>query len=97
MDANAILLVLIVGLPIAALVIWLFWRACVWCLCLASIISLWLLGLPTKLYIPLMVILAIVAWPLALLALFGWMLLAIFPGLMPEDNGSNWKPRLRAR
>ncbi|MGH6917279.1 MAG: hypothetical protein ACREJ0_06200 [Geminicoccaceae bacterium] len=95
MDSNTIL-ALVIGLAIAVLVVWLLWRICVWCLALVSVVSLWLLALPPMIYIPLMVILAVIAWPVALLALFGWLLLAIFPGLIPDgEDPENWRPRLR--
>lgn len=93
---TSIILVLVIGLAVAALVIWCLWRISVWCLALVSVVSLWLLTLPPMIYIPLMVILAVIAWPVAFLALFGWVLLAIFPGLMPEDDDpAKWKPHLR--
>ena len=61
MDTGAIV-VLFVGLAIAALLVWLLWRICIWCLVLVAAVSLWLLEtLPPIIYIPLMVILAVIA------------------------------------
>jgi len=90
---------LIIGILIVAGILWALWRVAVWCLFWVSIISLWLLQFPAVFYIPLMVILAVIAWPIAILALFGWLLMALFPGLIPPDDIDDpyWKPLLRKR
>lgn len=94
---SAEVLALVLGLAIAAFLGWLLWRICVWCLFLVAVVSLSLLALPPMIYIPLMVILAVIAWPIALLALLGWLLLVAFPGLLPgwHDDIDEWRPRLR--
>ena len=70
--------------PAAAVVIWMVWRIMVWCLFYTTLVSNWLGSLPTLFQIPTLIGLVLVAWPLLLLALCGWILTLVFPGLALE-------------
>jgi hypothetical protein len=80
--------------PAAVVVIWMVWRVMVWCLFYTAVVSAWVGSLPAIFQIPMMIGLLLVAWPLLLLALFGWILVLIFPGLAVEHGEV---PRLFAR
>ena len=72
--------------PAAAVVLWLVWRAMVWCLFYTALVSTWVGSLPAILRIPMLIGLLLLAWPLLLLALLGWILILIFPGLAVEHG-----------
>jgi hypothetical protein len=80
--------------PAAAVVIWVVWRLMVWCLFYTTLVSNWVGSLPVLFQIPIMIGLLLVAWPLLLLALCGWVLTLTFPGLAVERGEV---PRLFAR
>lgn len=80
--------------PAAAVVIWMVWRVMVWCLFYTTLVSTWVGSLPALFQIPIMIGLLLVAWPLLLLALSGWILTLVFPGLALERGEV---PRLFAR
>jgi hypothetical protein len=80
--------------PAAAVVIWMVWRVMVWCLFYTTLVSGWLGGLPAIYQIPILIGLLLVAWPLLLLALCGWILTLALPGLALEHGEV---PRLFAR
>jgi len=67
--------------PAAAVVIWMVWRVMVWCLFYTTLVSTWVGGLSVLFQIPILIGLLLVAWPLLLLALSGWVLTLVFPGL----------------
>jgi hypothetical protein len=80
--------------PAAAVVIWIVWRVMVWCLFYTALVSAWVGSLPAIFQIPIVIGLLLFAWPLLLLALLGWILILIFPGLASEQGEV---PRLFAR
>ena len=80
--------------PAAVVVIWVVWRAMVWCLYYTALVSAWVGRLPAILQFPIVIGLLLLAWPLLLLALFGWLLIRVFPGLAVETGEV---PRLFAR
>jgi hypothetical protein len=80
--------------PAAAVVIWLVWRVMAWCLFHTASVSAWIGSLPAILQIPIVIGLVLIAWPLLLLALLGWILTLIFPGLTVEQGRV---PRIFAR
>ena len=80
--------------PAAAVVIWIVWRVMVWCLFYTALVSAWVGSLPAIFQIPIVIGLLLFAWPLLLLALLGWILILIFPGLASEHGEV---PRLFAR
>ena len=80
--------------PAAVVVIWTVWRVMVWCLFYTVVVSAWAGSLPAVFRIPMTIGLLLVAWPLLLLALLGWILVLIFPGLAVEHGEV---PRLFAR
>jgi len=80
--------------PAAVVVTWVVWRAMVWCLYYAALVSAWVGRLPAILQVPIVTGLLLVAWPLLLLAFFGWLLICVFPGLAIEHGEV---PRLFAR
>lgn len=80
--------------PASVVVIWMVWRVMVWCLFYTAVVSAWAGSLPALLRVPIMVGLVLVAWPLLLLALFGWILVLVFPDLAVEHGEV---PRLFAR
>jgi hypothetical protein len=80
--------------PAAVVVIWLVWRVMAWCLFHTASISARIGSLPAVLQVPIVIGLLLVAWPLLLLALCGWILTLIFPGLAAEQGRV---PRIFAR
>ena len=80
--------------PGAVVVIWMIWRVMAWCLFHTALVSAWVGGLPALFQIPIVIGLVLVAWPLLLLALIAWIVIAIFPGLAV---GQGEAPRLFAR
>jgi len=80
--------------PAAVVVIWMIWRVMVWCLFYTAVVTAWAGSLPAVFQIPMTIGLVLVAWPLLLLALFGWILVLIFPRLAVEHGDV---PRLFAR
>jgi hypothetical protein len=66
----------------------------VWCLFYTALVSAWVGSLPAVLQVPIVIGLLLVAWPLLLLALVGWILTLIFPSLAIEPGEV---PRLFAR
>ena len=80
--------------PAAVVVIWVIWRVMVCCLFYTSVVSAWVGSLPVFLRIPIVIGLLLVAWPLLLLALSGWIVTRLFPGLAVEQGEV---PRLFAR
>jgi hypothetical protein len=80
--------------PCAVVVIWVVWRVMAWCLFHTARVSAWVGSLPAIFQVPLVIGLVLVAWPLLLLALFGWILVLIFPGLAVQRGEV---PRLFAR
>ena len=81
-------------LPAAVVMAWVVWRAMVWCLYQLSSGAAWVGRLPAILQVPIVIALLLLAWPLLLLALFGWLLIRVFPGLAVEHGEV---PRLFAR
>ena len=73
-------------LPAAVVVTWVVWRAMVWCLYYTALVSAWVGRLSAILQVPIVIALLLLAWPLLLLALFGWLLIRIFPGLAVEHG-----------
>ena len=80
--------------PAAVVVIWLIWRVMVWCLFHTALVSAWAGSLPATFQVPIVTGLLLIAWPLLLLALLGWILTLIFPSLAVEHGEV---PRLFAR
>ena len=80
--------------PAAVVVIWVVWRVMVWCLFYTALVSAWVGRLPAVFQIPIVIGLLLIAWPLLLLALLGWILTVIFPRLALEQGEV---PRLFAR
>lgn len=78
----------------AVVVIWTVWRVMVWCFFYTALVAAWVGSLPASFRIPILIGLLLITWPLLLLALFGWILILIFPGLAVEDGEV---PRLFAR
>jgi len=72
--------------PAVAVVIWVVWRLMVWCLFYATLVSTWVGSQPAVIQIPTLIGLVLVAWPLLLLALCGWILTLAFPGLALEHG-----------
>ena len=64
--------------PAAVVVMWAVWRVMVCCLFYTGVVSAWVGSLPPIFRIPMMIGLLLVAWPLLLLALFGWILVLVF-------------------
>jgi len=67
--------------PAAVVVIWTVWRVMLWCLFHTAVVSAWVGSLPAVFQVPMTIGLVLVAWPLLLLALFGRILVLVFPGL----------------
>jgi hypothetical protein len=65
-----------------------------WCHFYTALVSAWVGSLPAILQVPISIGLLLVAWPLLLLALFGWILVLIFPRLAVQHGEV---PRLFAR
>jgi hypothetical protein len=80
--------------PCAVVVIWVIWRVMAWCHFYTALVSAWVGSLPAIFQVPVLIGLLLVAWPLLLLALFGWILVLIFPGLAVQHGEV---PRLFAR
>ena len=80
--------------PAAVVVTWVVWRAMVWCHYYTALVSAWVGRLPAILQVPIVIALLLLAWPLLLLALFGWLLIRVFPGIAGETGEV---PRLFAR
>jgi len=80
--------------PCAVVVLWMVWRVMVWCLFYTGLVSAWVGSLPALIQVPTSIGLLLVAWPLALLALAGWIVVLIFPRLAVEQGEV---PRLFAR
>jgi hypothetical protein len=80
--------------PAAVVVMWMVWRVMVWCLFYTALVSAWVRSLPAIFQIPIGIALLVIASPLLLLALLGWILTLIFPGLALGDGEV---PRLFAR
>ena len=80
--------------PAAVVVIWTVWRVMLWCLFHTAVVSAWVGSLPAVFQVPMTIGLVLVAWPLLLLALFGRILVLVFPGLAV---GQGEVPRLFAR
>ena len=80
--------------PCAVVVIWAIWRVMAWCRFHTARVATWVGSLPVIFRVPLSIGLLLVAWPLLVLALFGWILVLIFPGLAARQGEV---PRLFAR
>ena len=72
--------------PAAVVLIWVVWRLMVWCLFYTSSVSAWIASLPAIFQVPTVIGLLLFAWPLLLLALVGWILILVFPGLALEHG-----------
>lgn len=80
--------------PCAVVVIWVVWRVMVCCLFYTGLVAAWVGRLPAIFRVPVSIGLLLVAWPLLLLALAGWILILVFPSLALEQGEV---PRLFAR
>jgi hypothetical protein len=80
--------------PGALVVIWMAWRVMAWCLFHMAAVAAWLGRQPSRFQLPLTVGLLLVAWPLLLPALSGWLLTRLFPALALAPDVV---PRLFAR
>ena len=80
--------------PCAVVVIWVIWRVMAWCRFNTALVSAWVGSLPAIFQVPILIGLLLVAWPLLLLAFFGWILVLIFPSLAVQHGEV---PRLFAR
>lgn len=80
--------------PAAIVMIWMVWRLAVWCLFYTALVSAWVGNRPATLQVPIVTGMLLIAWPLLLLALFGYVLTLIFPGLAVAQGEV---PRLFAR
>ena len=81
-------------MPAVVVVTWVVWRVMVWCLYYTALVSAWVGRLPAILQVPIVIGLFLLGWPLLLLALLGWLLIRVFPGLAVEHGEV---PRLFAR
>jgi hypothetical protein len=81
-------------IPAAIVVTWAVWRVMVWCLYYTALVSAWVGRLPAILRVPIGIGLLLLAWPLLVLALLGWLLVRVFPDLGVEHGEV---PRLFAR
>jgi len=93
-DLFSTLSYVVFAAPGAVVVIWAVWRVMAWCLFHTAQVSAWVGGLPALFQIPMVIGLVLIAWPLLLLALVAWMVVAIFPGLAVEQGEA---PRVFAR
>src|SRR6266478_5807752 len=80
--------------PCAVVVIWVIWRVIAWCHFYTALVSAWVGSLPAIFQFPILIGLLLVAWPLLLLALFGWDPCSDFSGLAVQHGDV---PRLFAR
>jgi hypothetical protein len=72
--------------PCAVVVIWVVWRVMAWCRFYTALVPAWVGSLPAIFQVPILIGLLLVAWPLLLLAFFGWILVLIFPSLAVQHG-----------
>jgi hypothetical protein len=80
--------------PAVVVLVWVAWRAMVWCLFHASLGAAWIRCRPVVVQVPILIGLLPFAWPILLLALIAWIVIRAFPDLALDPGEV---PRLFAR